>query len=157
MKKILIFVVALVIPQLAGFIGALFTSPNINSWYNNLLKPELAPENWVFMPVWTILFLMMGIALGLVWTKTAEGGLKKRALIFFTIQLVLNTLWSIIFFGFQNPGLAFVEIIFLLIFILATAISFWKVNRWASILLWPYFAWVSFASYLNYQLWFLNF
>lgn len=158
--------VSLIIPQLAGVIGSFFTIPMIKSgWYAGLTKPALAPPNWVFGPAWTTLFLLMGVALYLVWTnKTADKKHQKQALIVFGVQLVLNTLWSIIFFGsitltingLNNIGLAFLEIIILCLAVLATIVYFHKVSRIAAWLLVPYILWVSFAVYLNYMIWILN-
>lgn len=148
--------VCMVLPQLAGFIGSIFTTPNIPTWYEGLTKPELAPPNWVFFPVWTILFLMMGVALYLVWREGVSKWSVKIALTFFFVQLALNTLWSIIFFGIQNPGLALIEIAFLWSAIALTIYTFFKVNKFAAYLLIPYLLWVSFASYLNYMIWVLN-
>lgn len=141
---------------MAGIIGSLFTAASIPTWYATLTRPELSPPNWIFAPVWTTLFALMGIAAFLVWNK----GLKRRdvriALGIFSIQLILNTLWSIIFFGMQNPGAAFIEITFLWVAILATIIAFGKISKVAAWLLVPYILWVSFAAYLNYSFWILN-
>lgn len=142
--------------QAAGIIGSFFTSPSIPTWYATLAKPELAPPNWVFAPVWTTLFLLMGVAAFLVWRRGFGRRDVKRALALFAFQLVLNTLWSIIFFGLQHPKGAFIEIIFLWLAIAATIGAFARVSRAAAWLLAPYIAWVSFAAYLNYALWTLN-
>jgi len=149
-------IICIVVSELAGIIGSIFTSSAIPTWYATLEKPVLNPPNWVFMPVWTTLFILMGIAAFLIWRK----GLNKKgvriALLIFLIQLALNTLWSIIFFGLHNPGLAFLEIIILWLAILANIISFYKIYRPASYLLIPYILWVSFAAYLNYAIWSLS-
>lgn len=141
----------------AGIIGSFFTTPAIGSWYAFLAKPELAPPNWVFGPVWTTLFLLMGIAAFLVWRARADKKKVRIALGVFVLQLALNTLWSIIFFGLRNPGAAFIEIILLWASIAATIFLFARVSKPAALLLLPYIAWVSFASYLNYMIWLLNF
>jgi tryptophan-rich sensory protein len=158
MKKnnILKFIVAIVVPQLAGFIGAFFTMSAIPVWYAGLAKPFLSPPAWIFGPVWTTLFLLMGIAAFLIWRKGLEYAGVKTALAIFFFQLVLNTLWSIIFFGLKNPGVAFIEIVIMWLAILATIISFYKISKPAAYLLIPYLLWVSFASYLNYAIWMLN-
>ncbi len=152
--------VSLALPQLAGLIGSLFTSSVIPTWYATINRPSLSPPNWIFGPVWTTLFILMGIAFYLVWTKWAVLPWTKRqkrlALALFGVQLVLNTLWSIIFFGLQSPGGALIEIVFLWLAIAATIITFAKISRPAAWLLVPYIAWVSFASYLNYAIWSLN-
>ncbi len=146
----------IVLSQMAGLIGSLFTMPAIDGWYAALARPELAPPNWVFAPVWTTLFVFMGIAAFIVWRKGTERREVKVGLKIFFLQLVLNTLWSIIFFGLQSPGAAFVEILFLWVAILATIVAFAKVSRPAAWLLAPYLAWVSFAAYLNFMIWRLN-
>lgn len=149
-------VAAITVSELAGIIGSLSTASAIPTWYAALVKPVFAPPNWVFAPVWTTLFLLMGIAAFLVWGKGWGRKGVRIALGLFGIQLVLNTFWSVIFFGQQGPGLAFLEIIFLWLAILATIIGFYKVSRPAAYLLVPYILWVSFAGYLNYSIWVLN-
>jgi tryptophan-rich sensory protein len=149
--------ISLIAPQAAGLIGSIFTASSVTGWYSTVTRPELAPPNWIFGPVWTTLFVLMGIALFLVWKK--EDSQKKKvklALQLFVAQLVLNTLWSVIFFGLQSPGWAFVEIIFLWISITLTITVFTPISRLAAWLLVPYLAWVSFAAYLNYSIWVLN-
>ena len=140
----------------AGFIGSFFTTPAIPTWYAMLQKPSFAPPNWVFFPVWTALFIMMGIALFLIWQKGWEDKKVKTAIYIFAGQLILNTLWSIAFFGQRSPLLGLMEIIILWIAILATILSFMKVSRTAAYLLIPYILWVSFAAFLNFWIWRLN-
>jgi benzodiazapine receptor len=158
-QNLLKLVVAITVSELAGVIGSLFTVPAISSWYVGLTKPSFTPPSWVFGPVWTTLFALMGVAVFLVWSvydKAGERTQKRKikiALAFFAGQLVLNTLWSIIFFGMRNPGAAFVEIIFLWLAILATIIAFSRISKQAAILLLPYILWVSFAAFLNYSIW----
>lgn len=138
------------IAQGAGILGSFATMASVKGWYlTDLIKPSFNPPSWVFGPVWTLLFLLMGISLYLVWDK-------KNNLFWFWIQLVLNIFWSYLFFGFRSPDLAFYEIIFLWVAIFITIVKFWKYNKTASILLWPYLAWVSFASFLNYSIMILN-
>lgn len=149
-------IVAIVVSQLAGIIGSIFTSPSIASWYSVLTKPALNPPSWVFGPVWTTLFVFMGISAFLIWKKGLDQKGVKLALGIFLGQLVLNTLWSIIFFGLHSPFWAFIEIIFLWLAILATIVAFYKISKTASWLLIPYLLWVSFASYLNYSIYALN-
>ena len=154
-KSILPLLVFILITLFAGFIGSLFTTPSIASWYAFINKPSFSPPNWLFAPVWSLLYILMGIAAFLVWQK--RDNLKtKPALMFYGIQLILNTFWSIIFFGMHNPGLAFLEIIILWTFILITLIKFYKINKTSGILFIPYFIWVSFASILNFAVWMLN-
>ena len=156
LKNILKLIASIMICQLAGFIGSLFTTPAIQTWYKTLIKPSFNPPNSVFSPVWITLFLLMGISLFLVWQKNLKDRKVKIALFFFALQLSLNILWSIIFFGLKLPFYAFVEIIILWFAILLTILKFLKVSKPAGILLLPYLLWVSFAAFLNFFLWNLN-
>jgi len=140
----------------AGFIGSFFTSPAITTWYATLQKPSFAPPNWVFFPVWTSLFIMMGISLFLIWQKGWEDKKVRTGIYIFAVQLVLNALWSIVFFGLKSPLTGLIEIIILWIVILATILSFMKVSRTAAYLLIPYILWVSFAAIVNFWIWRLN-
>lgn len=149
--------IAILLSQAAGIIGSVFTMSAIPTWYAALARPELSPPNWVFGPVWTTLYVLMGIAAFLVWRRGLERRDVKIALAIFIGQLALNTLWSIIFFGLKNPGAAFIEIIFLWLAILATIIAFAKISKPAAWLLAPYILWVSFAAYLNFAIWRLNY
>lgn len=142
--------------QLAGIIGSLFTFSAIPTWYATLNKPTFSPPNWLFGTVWTTLYLLMGISLYRVWISKTKKKEKMEGVVFFIIQLVLNALWSILFFGMQNPALAFVEIIFMWLFIVVTIFRFEKVDKLAAYLLVPYLLWVSFASILNFSIWQLN-
>ncbi len=149
--------VAVVGTELVGFIGTIWTTPAITSgWYANLAKPEFSPPNWIFAPVWTTLFAMMGVAVFLVWKKDFGRKSVKIALATFLVQLMLNIGWSAIFFGKQSIGGALIEIIFLWLAIFATILSFAKISRSAAWLLAPYILWVSFAGYLNFAIWTLN-
>jgi len=135
--------ISILICELAGMVGSIFTVSSVKTWYvTNLVKPSFNPPSWVFGPVWTTLFLLMGVALYLVWQK-------KKISKWFWIQLILNILWSGLFFGLKRPDLAFLEIIILWITILKTIVDFKKVNKSASWLLIPYLLWVSFAAFLN--------
>lgn len=156
MNNTLKLIVAIIISELAGIIGSLFTAPSIAGWYATLTKPALNPPSWIFGPVWTTLFALMGIAAFLVWKKGLDRKDVRIALSIFIGQLALNMLWSIIFFGSQSPEAAFVEIIFLWLAILATITVFAKISKPAAWLLLPYILWVSFAAYLNYSIWILN-
>ena len=153
--RIVSIALSILIAQAAGIIGSFFTVPNISTWYETLSKPEWNPPSWVFGPVWLTLYTLMGIAAYLVWIRRSIKG-AKTALVVYGIQLVLNALWSILFFGKQNPGLAFLEIIVLLVFIVVSTILFWRINTWAGILMLPYVVWATFATYLNYTIWQLN-
>lgn len=156
MNKYLKLLIALGLPQLAAIIGSLFTTANIPTWYEGLSKPELAPPNWVFAPVWTTIFVLMGIAFFLVWNKGMERKDVKIASVVFITQLVFNTLWSVIFFGMQSPFWGFIWIILLWLMIVLNIYTFCRISRTAGWLLAPYIVWVSFAAYLNYAIWFLN-
>lgn len=139
-----------------GLLGSLFTIPSISTWYAHLNKPPFGPPNWVFGPVWTALYLLMGVALFLVLEKK----LKKQIdyfVVLFLIQLFLNFLWSVIFFGLHLPLVAFLEIVLLWLSILLLIINFWKFSKLASLILTPYLCWVSFASILNLVIVILNF
>ena len=155
-KDILKLIGSIIICQLAGFIGSLFTTPAIPTWYKTLTKPAFNPPNSIFSPIWITLFLLMGISLFLVWQKNLKDRKVKIALLFFTVQLVLNILWSVLFFGLKSPLLAFIEIIILWFAILLTILKFFKVSKPAGALLLPYILWVSFAAFLNFFLWNLN-
>jgi len=150
------FVVAVGVSIGAGIIGSLFTTSAIPEWYAALVKPEFTPPDSLFGPVWTLLFALMGIAAFLVWKRGFTHAPVRVALSIFGVQLILNTLWSIIFFGFQNPALAFFDIVLLWGTILATIVFFHRVSRFAAYLLIPYLLWVSFAVYLNYSILILN-
>ena len=137
----------------AGLLGSLATAPQIPAWYATLAKPSWNPPNWVFAPVWTTLYVLMGIAAWLVWRKR---GFRGRTAVLFWSQLALNALWSILFFGLENPGAAFVEVVLLWVLIAATVRDFARISKVAAALLAPYLAWVTFASALNFAIWRLN-
>jgi tryptophan-rich sensory protein len=145
--------VSVVLCLFVGFLGSLVTTPAIGSWYAGIAKPAFNPPNRVFGPVWTTLFVLMGIALYLVWAKKGEKGF---AITLFIVQLGLNLLWSVFFFGLGMPLLAFADIIVLWSAILLTMLAFHKVSKPAAYLLIPYIVWVSFASVLNLAIVILN-
>jgi tryptophan-rich sensory protein len=149
-------VIAIVVSELAGAIGSLFTISAIPTWYATLQKPALNPPSWIFGPVWTTLYVLMGIAAFLVWKKGWERKEVRTALSVFGLQLVLNALWSIVFFGLHSPAWALANIAALWIAVIWTMFVFYKISRPAMYLLVPYIIWVSFASYLNYSIWILN-
>lgn len=142
--------------ELAGIIGAIFTTPAIPTWYQSLNKPSFNPPAWVFGPVWTLLYFLMGISLYLVLNSSVKSHFKKIGLNFFYLQLFLNILWSLIFFGFKMPFVAFIEIIFLWLSIFFTIYYFVKTTKLAAYLLIPYLLWVTFASFLNLAIAMLN-
>lgn len=149
------FITALVIPQLAGAIGAIFTTPAINTWYSTLKHPVITPPNWIFAPVWTSLFLLMGVSLFLI-MQSEDSGAKKVALSAFAAQLILNIGWSVLFFKSHDLGTAFAEILALITTIIWTIYEFSRISKLSAWLLAPYLAWVMFASVLTYQFWMLN-
>jgi tryptophan-rich sensory protein len=150
MKLFLSLLITLAVGGVAGFA----TASAIGTWYATLNKPFFNPPNWLFAPVWTLLYILMGIALYLVWRLPAQ--LRKNAMILFFAQLALNFAWSFIFFTFHQIGIAFVEIVLLWLVILMTINQFAKLQKTAALLLVPYILWVSFAAVLNGSLWFLN-
>ena len=151
-------ILAVVVTCLAvGYFSGIVTRSAVTTWFPTLVKPSFNPPSWVFAPVWSMLYVMMGVAAGLVWDRIeAEREVVKKALIFFAIQLALNALWSYLFFGLQNPMLAGLEIILLWLMIFETYIQFAKINKISGYLLLPYLACVSFAAVLNGSIWWLN-
>jgi tryptophan-rich sensory protein len=148
---------SILITQSAGLIGAVFTADSVGTWYATLNRPTFSPPNWVFGPVWTLLYTLIGIALYIVWVRHVGGHVRTLWLRVFWVQLALNMLWSFLFFGLQNPQLAFYEILILLGsigFLTGLGASF---DKRVALLLTPYLAWVSFAMYLNYSIWQLNY
>lgn len=141
----------IVLSLLPGVVGSLFPP---GEWYATLRKPAWNPPSWVFGPVWTTLYILMGVAAWLVWDRHRRAA--RAALTLFVVQLVFNAAWSWLFFGLRSPGLAFAEIVVLWALILATTIAFWRLRPTAGALLLPYLAWVTFAAVLNATLWQLN-
>ena len=140
---------------LAAYVGSAFTSLSVNDWYLTLEKPSWTPPGKVFGPVWSTIYLLMGVAAWMVWRRRGVAG-AGFPLGLFLLQLALNAAWSALFFGLRSPGLAFAEIVVLWILILATAVSFWRVVQVAGALYVPYLLWVSFAAVLNLSIWRLN-
>jgi tryptophan-rich sensory protein len=155
-KNFLKFLACLVASGAAGAIGTIFTIREIPTWYAGLSKPPLNPPPWVFGPVWTTLYILMGLAAFLIWRKGLAHRGVRLALGIFILQLVLNALWSFLFFGLQSPTLGLICIILLWLSIVWTMVAFGKISRPAMYLLIPYIAWVSFASYLNFGIWLRN-
>jgi len=156
MSNTLKLIIAIIIPVAVGAVSGFFTSSEIPGWYQTINKPTWNPPSWLFGPVWTTLYVMMGIALFLVWKSDASQSVKKTAIILFAAQLVLNFFWSFIFFNQHQIGWAVVEIITMWIFILLTIFAFAPISKIAAWLLVPYISWVSFATILNYTIWKLN-
>jgi len=155
-RNIVKLVVSLVACQCAGLIGSLATTPNIPTWYATLEKPVFTPPSWLFAPAWITLYLLMAVAAFLIWRKGLAHEGVKCALTLFLVQLVLNALWSVVFFGLQSPLYGMVVILALWIAIVLTIIKFFRLSTAAGSLLLPYILWVSFASVLNISIWVLN-
>jgi benzodiazapine receptor len=153
--KYLKLILAILLCQAAGVVGSFFTASSVQIWYPALAKPSFNPPSWLFAPVWFILFILMGIALYLVWQARSSQN-RKKALLVFLVHLLLNTLWSVLFFGLQNLAWALVDIILLWLMIGWLIYIFYQISRPASYLLLPYLAWVSFAAILNLLIWRLN-
>ena len=156
LNKYIKLVIFIAIPLIVGFIGSFFTTSNIPTWYTSLIKPSFNPPNYLFGPVWTILYILMGVAAFLIWQKGIKKKKVKVAIYIFVAQLFLNMLWSILFFGLQNPLLALIEIFILWALILLTIVKFSEISKKATYLLIPYILWVSFASILNLFIYLLN-
>jgi len=152
-KNLKVFAISLLSPFLFAFIGQVFTTPSISTWYATLNKLSFSPPNWLFGPVWTILYLLMGISLYLIWSKSKKNFFLVKL---FYLHLAINSLWSILFFGLKNPTLALIDIIALFAFIVFFVYKFYPINKTASYLLLPYLLWVSFASILNLSIVLLN-
>lgn len=149
LQKGVILTVCIALPLLAGFVGSLVTTPAIPGWYAGLEKPSFSPPDWVFMPVWTVLYILMGISLFLIVRDGIGTTAKRTATVLFAVQLALNMLWSFLFFGLRSPEAGLAGIVALLIAIFATALSFRKISQTAALLLVPYICWTSFAMILN--------
>ena len=148
---------AIALCEFAGAVGAIFTAPSIPIWYATLEKPLLSPPNWIFAPVWMVLYALMGIALWLVMEKDAPARAKKAAQRLFVFQLALNISWSLIFFGLHAVSAAFIELLSLWLAVLAVILAFHRISKSAAWWLTPYILWVSFALYLNLSIWLINF
>lgn len=180
MQKMKKFIISIILCELAGAIGAIYTAPAINSWYVHLVKPLLNPPNWIFAPVWTILYFLMGVSLYLVWKNDWKvvnyilvpkhrswnqwserfwmGDWQKvNTISIFVVQYLLNASWSYLFFGLHSPALGFFGILALWWSILYTMVNFYRISKLSAWILAPYIIWVSFAVYLNLSIWFLNF
>lgn len=157
MSKTVKIILAAIVSLILGSAGGLVTTPSIPTWYVFLNKPFFSPPNWLFGPVWTILYILIGISFALIWSKYKKGDKKViAAMKLFGIQFLLNIIWSPVFFGLKNLFLAFIIIIFMWYFLFKTIKAFAKIDKKASYLLYPYLAWISFASLLNFSVWILN-
>ena len=155
-KRVLYITVSVLVCLAIGFLSSIATQSSVNDWYLTLDKPSFTPPNYLFAPVWTALYIMMGVAAGIVWSKGYHHIWVKTALYHFVFQLLLNALWSIVFFGLKNPLGGMIVILALLTMIILTIKWFRVISKPAAYLLVPYVLWVVFASALNYKIWELN-
>lgn len=155
-KRIVYITISVAVCLLIGFLASIATQSSVNDWYTTLNKPSFTPPNELFAPVWTALYILMGISAGIVWSKGYHHIWVKTALYHFVFQLLFNALWSIVFFGLKNPLLGLVVILALLILIMLTIKWFRIISKPAAYLLVPYVLWVGFAAALNYKIWELN-
>lgn len=155
-RDLLSLLAAIFLCELAGLVGSIFTTPAIPTWYATLKKPPFNPPSWIFAPVWVTLYMLMGISLFMVWRKRLHVPQIKKAVSVFGIQLALNVLWSLTFFGTQSPFYGFIVIVLLLIALLATMVMFYRISKTAGLLLLPYLLWGSFATILNLSILLLN-
>lgn len=153
--NLLSLIIAILIPLAVGFLSSFLSRSGMEA-YQSLIKPAFSPPGWIFAPVWTVLYILMGIASYRIWRLGPENPEVRSALKSYAMQLALNFLWSILFFGLGLRFLAFIDIILLLIFILITTIQFYRLDKPAAYLMIPYILWVSFAAVLNYTIWQLN-
>lgn len=156
MRKLTGLVVSILVAQLPGLLGWWATATSVQTWYPTLAKPWFTPPNWVFGPAWTTLYTLMGIAAYLIWQRGWERGVVRAALFVYGAQLLLNALWSPVFFGLRAPGPGLIVIVLLWGAIVVTIVWFARVSRAAAWLLAPYLAWVTYATALNAAIWWLN-
>jgi len=149
-------ILSLLIPLAVGFVGSYFTRPELGGWYSALRKPTFNPPGEVFAPVWTVLYILMGIAMYLIWKAPVSTEQKRPAFVLYGIQLIFNFFWSFIFFRLHALGAALLWIFALWILILLTMLNFGRIRSLAAWLLVPYICWVTFATLLNFELWQLN-
>ncbi|MBC8469082.1 MAG: tryptophan-rich sensory protein [Planctomycetes bacterium] len=156
MKKFSKLVCSVSVCLLTGFLGSFVTMDSITTWYADLSRPSFTPPDWTFGVVWPILYVMMGVSAFLIWERGINKRQIKVAMGLFVLQLVLNGIWTPIFFGLHMIALALVEIVLLWVAILLTIIAFWRISKASTFLLFPYILWVSFAVVLNAAFWYLN-
>ena len=155
-QKVLKFIISIIICQSAGIFGSLFTFDSISDWYVTLEKPAFAPPNWIFGPVWITLYFLMGLSLYIVWKDELKSKTRNAFFVVFGIQLILNALWSFLFFGLRSPFLGLLDIVLLDIMVIVTIIYTKSISKLAMILLIPYLIWIVFASFLNYVIFLVN-
>lgn len=156
MRTFLGLLVSVLIAQSAGIIGAIATASSVREWYPTLEKPWFTPPNWLFGPAWVTLYTLMGIAAYLVWQQGWSQGVVKAALVLYGIQLVINAVWSPVFFGMRAPTAGLIVIAVLWVAIVVTMVWFARVSTAATWLMAPYLAWVTYAAALNFEIWRLN-
>lgn len=149
-------IISIAIPFIGSGVSTLISGANKSGFYTSLEKPPISPPEWIFAVVWPILYLLMGIACYRVYMKEEVTGKGSNSIFIYGIQLLLNFLWPILFFGLKLYGIAFIELIILFIFIIITTVKFYKIDKLAGLLLVPYLIWTIFAGYLNFGVWFLN-
>jgi len=158
-KNIFIFVISIIVCESVGIIGSFFTFSSVTNWFPTLVKPWFSPPSWLFGPVWIIMYFLMGLSLYIIWNSKAELSkqkYRKQFFILFGIQLILNALWSFLFFGLKNPTYGLIDILFLDIVVAMTIIYAYRVSKYAAILLAPYMVWITFATLLNFEIVLLN-
>jgi tryptophan-rich sensory protein len=157
MKRFYKLIISVILPVMVGWVSSYFTASSVKTWFVTLKKPVFNPPAWLFAPVWTTLYILMGVAFYLIWKNNiAKYDLKKRAIVFYFVQLLFNFFWSVIFFYARQPGWAFAEILILLLMVCVTTFYFYKISKTAGWLMVPYILWVCFAAVLNYSIWQLN-
>jgi tryptophan-rich sensory protein len=158
-KNVLKFVISIIICESVGIIGSFSTFSSISNWFPTLVKPWFSPPSWLFGPVWIILYFLMGLSLYLVWNSKVElpkQKYRKQFFMIFGIQLILNALWSFLFFGLKSPISGLMDILFLDIAVAMTIIFAYRVSKYSAILLTPYMAWIAFATTINFEIVLLN-
>ena len=158
-KNIFKFVISIIVCESVGIIGSFFTFSSVTNWFPMLVKPWFSPPSWLFGPVWIIMYFLMGLSLYIIWNSKAELSkqkYRKQFFILFGIQLILNALWSFLFFGLKTPIYGLIDILFLDIVVAMTIIYAYRVSKYAAILLAPYMVWITFATLLNFEIVLLN-
>lgn len=156
MNAVVALVLAVVVPEAVGALSGVVTARSVRTWYVGIAKPGFTPPSWVFAPVWTSLYLLMGVASWLVWRQGGQRPEVRVALLVYGVHLVLNGAWSLVFFGAKRPGWALAEILVLDVSVVLTALLFLRISRLAGGLMVPYVLWVAFATALNGGIWWLN-
>ncbi|MFN0081823.1 MAG: TspO/MBR family protein [Ferruginibacter sp.] len=156
MNSIYKLILSIAVPLAVGGISGFFTASSVNTWFKTLIKPSFNPPSWLFAPVWTILYILMGVSFYIVWNSHAKLEKRTTGYTYYWLQLMLNFAWSFLFFFYRRSDLALIDIIVLFMMIASTIFSFRKVSKIAAWLLVPYLCWVAFATALNFEIWRLN-